>query len=415
MKNLLFLVIIFCLITPIFGFGQSFPSGTIPFFDYPEELLNPSRNTSQTPTPTASDIFNFGSETTSTSPQETYEVTKPQTTADVFRQAELFNPANGLPAGINEQISETFTPNNPQPDQPFTIRIESFSTDLNRADISWEINGDLYSAGKGLVVESFRAPVAGDVLVISLTIFTVEGNAISRTYTVAPAKVDLYFEADTYTPPFYKGKSMYTHQSNLTVHAFPYISEDGRFLNRNELSYVWEVDNRVIQDKSGYGKSSFAYNSGLLSQEVKISVTVSSVGNPSVAEADIFIDPKDPDILLYENHPLYGLIMKNIVDNFYTLTTSDVSITAIPLFFSTSARTSPQIEYSWRLNGQNLDIFDNVSEIAFRNSKNEDGEAQIRVQAKHRNNILQSVGVSGTLIFNKLSDFIDTAGADLFF
>ncbi len=378
------------------------------FFDYPEELLNKNANQPLTPIETTPPVAAQES-------GDTYQVQEQESISDLFQQADLLNSSNGLPSGVTEQVSVTFSPENPQAGDTLTIFVESFSTDLNRAMVLWRANEVEQPSGRGATQQSFLVPESGERLVIDLAIQTVEGNTIYQSYTIAPAKVDLYYEADTYTPPFYKGKRIYTHQSDVTVFAFPYINEGGRFLNKNELSYIWEVDNRVVQDKSGYGKSSFTHNSGLLSQQAKISVTVSSVGNPSVAEADIFITPKEPNVLLYENHPLYGLIIKNIVDSAYALTTADVFITAIPLFFSTNSREDTILGYSWSLNGESLGVFDNQSEIAFRNSNNEEGQARIRTQIKNTRNILQSITVAGDLVFSKLSDFIETAGDEFFF
>ena len=395
-----FLVLIVSLMWGDFSYAQNSQT-----FDYPPELLN---------LPTTQTTISSGITQTTPTSIDPYEVTEPTSITDQLRDLQLFNPANGIPTGVEEQVSVKFSPTNPQDSEPFVIRVDSFSTDLNRAAFTWRVNGSIYSSGRGLNTENFQAPESGDRLDIELNITTTEGNQILKTYTIAPAKVDLYYEADTYTFPFYQGKRIYTHQSDVTVHAFPYINEDGSFLGRDQLSYIWEVDNRVVQDQSGYGKFAFTHNSGLLSQSVKISVTVSSVDNPSIAEGDIFIEPKDPDVLIFENHPLYGLITKNIVDGFYELTTPDVFISAIPLFFSVNSREDFNLDYSWNLNGQNLEIFDGVSQIAFRNSKNEEGEANIRVNIRNRQNILQTVSVAGRLIFSKIDELIQTAGQDFF-
>lgn len=408
-KCFLIICFLFLITIPFIGRGQSFDS-TLKnnFFDYPQELLQ-SQSVAR---PTI--IYDTSAPTVSQTTTEPYEVTKAKTPVDQLRELELFNPSNGIPVGVTEQVSVKLSPENPQAQESFTVRVDSFSTNLNQAVFTWKTNGSVVSSGRGVNTQTFTAPPSGETLNIELSITTIEGNNILKTYTISPAKVDLYYEANTYTFPFYQGKALYTHQSDIVVHAFPYINEGSSFLERSQLSYVWEVDNRVIQDKSGYGKSSFTYNSGLLSQEMKISVTVSSLGNPSVAEADIFITPKDPDVLIFEKHPLYGLMHKNIVNSFYRLTSPDVFLTSIPLFFSTNSRNNPNLNYVWNLNGKNLPSFNNVSQIAFRNSTNQEGEARIRVSIKNNRRILQSVSATGRLVFSKLADFVETAGEDFF-
>lgn len=409
MKTWLTFIRTFCVLFVFFPF--SIYAQTVQFFDYPPELLNQQPITTvNQPASEPTIIFdNSAPAPKPTTQTNTPNITRTPSAADQLRSLELFNPNSGIPVGVEEQVSVEFSPNNPQAREPFIIRIESFSTDLNRASINWRVNGSVYASGTGVVQESFQAPEAGEILDIELLIRTVEGNEIFKTYTIAPARVDLYYEADTYTPPFYQGKRIYTHQSDVTVYAFPYISEGGELLDRSQLSYIWEVDNRVVQDQSGYGRSSFTYNSGLLSQDVKISVTASSVNNPSVAEADIFISPKTPNILLFENHPLYGLMYRNIINNFYELTSTEVFLTAIPLFFSIDTRDDSNLQYSWNLNGERLDIFDNESEIAFRNSNNETGEAQVRLNIRNSDKILQSVSDFGEIFFSAVDNLIDSA------
>src|SRR5581483_7862352 len=100
-------------------------------------------------------------------------------------------------------------PQNPAPNQPVTISLEAFGTDLNRADISWMVNGAVQKNGIGATSFNFTAGKAGSLYVIDIIILPVNGTKVTKEVTISPASVDIAWEASSYAPPFYEGKRLY--------------------------------------------------------------------------------------------------------------------------------------------------------------------------------------------------------------
>jgi len=365
MKNIFLLSLIFIFSTLVF-------SEELPLFDYPYN----NTSTTNTPTPPGS----------------------------------IFSPGGDL-EDIEEQISVSLSVANPQPNQPFNISVRSFSSNLNKASIYWYENNELKSSGVGDLSQSYVAPGIGKSLIIGLRIETIEGNLIVKEYEISPALVDLIYETQTYTPPFYKGKAIYTHQSTATIYALPSIIEDGIKKNPSSLIYTWEVNGSVQQDSSGRGRDVFLYEGRILSQSTLITITVESDTSNQVAINDIFLEPADAEVLLVQEHPLYGMISNNNIE-----TDSDyVVIHAIPLFSSIFSKESSSLDYVWSLNGVELGEENNSSIISFQSTEGNEGEASLALRIDNKLNFLQSTSGSTSVLMKKAQELIQGSSGDFSF
>jgi hypothetical protein len=174
-----------------------------------------------------------------------------------FDPSAFFDGNTGLPGGIEEQISIVQVPTIPQPGQGVSVQISSYSSDLNKARITWTLDGRVLSSQTGATSLQFTAPQSGETSRLVITITKEGGGTITKTIVINPAEVDLIYEADTYTHPFYKGKRLYTSESNVDFIAIPNFVRNGRKIPSSELVYTWKINGNVRQDVSGYGRSVF--------------------------------------------------------------------------------------------------------------------------------------------------------------
>lgn len=323
--------------------------------------------------------------------------------------ASIFSPGGDL-EDIDEQISVSMSVPNPQPNQSFKVSVESFSSDLNKANIYWYKNNDLISSGVGVKSQNFVAPGMGKVLSIGLRIETSAGNIITKEYEIAPALVNLTYETQTYTPPFYKGKAIFTHQSQAMIYALPSFIEDGIIKNPKELVYTWEINGSVQQSSSGYGRDTFLYQGSIIPQPVLITVTVESDTSNQVALNDIVLEPAETEVLLVQEHPLYGMIYNQ--NNEIRSDLNSVIIHAIPLFSSVSTRENSVLDYIWSLNGVELGEDNNSSIISFQSTEDREGTASLFVRLENKQNILQSTNGSTSVIMNKTKSLIQGTTED---
>lgn len=304
------------------------------------------------------------------------------------------------PPGVEEQISVKVTPDKPEPGENVSIFIESFSFDMNKAYVAWSINGVIKQQGPGKNSFSFTAGNAGTIQKIAIDISTEDKRGIRKTLTFAPAKVGLIVEADTYTPPFYKGKALFTPQSTLKVVAFPdLVTESGYRIPANELTYTWKVDGKVIQSASGYGKSSFIMEGNLIPRPIIVTAEVSAFNSPITAKKSIQVNVEAPEIVLYEDSLLYGVRREEAFTTGFYLSGKEVKLLAEPYFISAHIPESADLQYSWTLNGQTAPALARPNTIGLENRSGEAGTATLALTIEHLKKLLQAPSISLQLEF----------------
>lgn len=287
---------------------------------------------------------------------------------------------------IEEQVSLDMNPGSPAPNEQVKLKLNAYGTDLSRAFISWKINGVRQKEGRGEQEFELNSGNIGTKTTIEISIKPLNGPLIEKTVSFTPQEVDLIWEARSYTPPFYRGKSFQGHLGEAVVVAIPnFKKENKQSVNSDSMKYTWQRNQQVVGESGGYQKNSFKFFGTILSKPEEIQVKVEDdVGG--VARKFITITPKTPKVLLYENNPLYGLLF-NKTSGVFNMQEKELSIVGMPMFFETSTKNAPQIEYSWKVNDETDSSFKSSS-ITLRNN-GEKGVAKISLKARHIKNFLQ--------------------------
>lgn len=256
-----------------------------------------------------------------------------------------------VPAGIVEQVSVTMSPSIPKPNEGVSVRVDSYSTNLNGAYIVWKINDQKVLEGLGEVTLLFTAPPAGESLTIVMEASKADGGTVEKKITVAPADLDLTYEAETYAHPFFQGRPTFTNSSRIRVAAVPKFIDPltKREIPANNLIYTWRIDGTVDQKISGYGKSYADIVGKLISRGLDIEVEVEAIESPLKAHARLFIEDSQPDIAVYEDHPLYGVIFERAVDaeRSYPVAENEISLLAVPYSMDIDNINDPRATFSW--------------------------------------------------------------------
>ena len=289
----------------------------------------------------------------------------------------------------SEYLTIKTIPENPGPNERVSARLEFFSSDLNRAEISWYLNGELQKRGVGEVALDFQTGDLGEVSRISVVINTFEGENLQKEVVLIPAGVSLVWNAKTYTPPFYKGRSLFTHKSEVSISAVPeFVNSSGNRINPNNLIYRWYQGANFLQSQSGTGKNSINITGGIITRPLDIRVEVSTLDSSLMASKRLTIRTENPKVLIYEKNPLLGL-MTNKVPDLINLEQREITLEAIPYFFNTIIKESFDVEYVWTQNlnrvrgeGNSLTLRQDEDALA--------GSVDIGVRALNRNNLLQA-------------------------
>ncbi len=302
--------------------------------------------------------------------------------------------------GVQEQISFSVSPSVPRPNQLVTANITSYSSDLNRLQISWYLNGVLIKKEIGATKQEFQVGDIGQQTKLRIVILKSDGTTLEKNYSFRPAEVDLISEAQTFTPPFYEGAAYYAKQASIKVSAMPQVLDrNGKYISPNNLSYTWYLDGSVVQNSSGYGKQTFYYTGPLLSKSFRVGVDVSSIEDGSVANETIFIDPKNPEALFYEKSPTLGTLYNKIVSDSFNMIGSEVEFEIVPFAFNKSSVFRGSTIYDWKLNGSKI-TSPNQNSLVFRNDSGAAGQATIGVNLSNET-MLQSAFKSFSLIFGE--------------
>lgn len=331
-------------------------------------------------------------------------------TKNVFSQSfdisGIIDPNTGLPVGIDEQISIEQIPKIPKPGEMVSIRITSYMTDLNKAKITWSQDGLTILSQTGAITNQIQAPESGKSTKIVLTIQKENGGIITKTITLHPADVDLIYETNTYSHPFFKGKKLFTSESYITFIAIPnFIGADGKKIPSSNLVYTWKVNGTVQQSVSGYGKDTFSTKGQLIERPLEIEVNVSAINSTLVAKQTLNIKSTLPELLLYENNPLLGVVYEKAILGSFLLQRSQVDFEGVPYFFSVNTKNDSSLSYKWKINGTSITSkAPQENYLLLQNNNNEEGRALISATLNHTQNILQTAQTSLELTFKKIKE-----------
>lgn len=323
-----------------------------------------------------------------------------------FDPASLFDPNTDLPTGIDEQLTVTQTPQIPRPGENVTVQLTSYVTDLNRSTITWTLDGRNISSGVGVTSFNFQAPNSGGTSRLVVTINKNGGGTISKTIVISPAEVDLIYETGTYAHPFYKGKRLYTSESSITFIAVPnFLNANGTKIPATDLAYTWSINGSIQQAASGYGKSTYVTRGSLIERPLQIKVQVTAPNSTLQASQSINVQSTVPEVTLYENNPILGIMYDKAIQGTFLLERPQVDFEGIPYFFSGSYKDDPNMDFNWYINGTEVTSkAANENYMVLRNDQNQEGTALISVNASHFTNILQTAATSLELDFKKVDN-----------
>jgi hypothetical protein len=231
-----------------------------------------------------------------------------------------------------------------------TLTLSSFTTTLSSATISWYVDGTLATKGVGLSTFSLSAGKAGSSHSVRASIAGTDGSSGSVTTVIKPATVALLYEAATYTPAFYRGRSLASANAPVRVHAdAQFASSNGVAIPTSSINYTWSLNGRAMQNLSGLGKADLTLSGPSLYGTLIVSVDASSGGVHGSAVARI--PAVSPKVLLYSDDPLLGMLYRSAISATTNLRADQSTLVAEPYFFAVSSPVSSDLIYSWGVNG----------------------------------------------------------------
>jgi hypothetical protein len=297
-------------------------------------------------------------------------------------------------------LAVTLTPNSPGAYRTVTAEAQSYSVDLNQSNINWYVNDQLLASGRGNTSFSFKTGSLGSVTTLTV-IANTTGGEIRVDRSLQTAEVDLIWEANTYTPVWYKGKALFTPTAGLTFTAIPsIITSDGTQANPRDVVYTWRQDGRVLGSQSGYGRNVFRISPSMIDESIRISVTAEVEDMKAQSAASVTLSGER--VLVYKDDPLLGVLSNNAVSGAFELLEDEVSFRAFPLHFTTNSSSDLSLEYSWQLGNTVIPDANNV--VTFKQT-GEEGVARISLVVENKTNFLQKAVSAFDIIFGNTQVF----------
>lgn len=308
-----------------------------------------------------------------------------------------------IPQQLQNTLNISVSPRHPGPNELVSLSIESFSIDLNRAHITWFLNDTLIAEGDALTTTSFTTGRLGSNSLITIFAETPDNATATETISIRPVQIDLIWQANTYTPPFYNGKALPTAGSSVSVTAFPqFVTEDGATVSPNNLIYQWEKNSDPLQEISGRGEKT-ATVSLLPNRETVVEVTVSSIDGILSGTERISLRPREPQLLIYEDNPLLGTLFNGALGETFSLIGGETRFIAYPYFISTRSRGATHLEYVWKLDNDIVTPGDDVGSITVNHSGGGSGNAIISLSLQNTRDFLQQAAKQFTITFGESS------------
>ncbi len=298
----------------------------------------------------------------------------------VVHAAPLFPPQG--------QVQLILSPEFPEPNQAVTVTAQSFSFDPDTTFLSWTYNGKNVASGKGMKSYSFNAGPAGSLHRVSVSA-NAKGTTFSDTLSFRVSDILLTWEAQTYTPPGYRGRALPTSGALVRVYAFPelFVSASQTAKSDN-LVYQWKLDDQDMRDQSGRGKKAFSFrvaNGRGVTHTVSVTVTGEDTTARTFAKTTIRVE--DPLILFYEDKPLEGPRYEQTFPRFSAASGDELRLRAEPFFFLAGSLTA--LDYQWRVDGRALEAGDKPRQLLFHAVPGSRGMHQVSLAIENRQQLFQ--------------------------
>ncbi len=301
-----------------------------------------------------------------------------------------------MPNDIKEQISIEVTPEVPRPGERVEISVSAYGgIDVNSSVIDWIVDGKSTLRGVGKKAFSFYPAGNGKFTTVQLRVKPQYGLEVVRNFKFNPSEVDILWQADTYTPPFYKGKALYTAQADVQFVAMPNITrKNGAKIQPQSTVYKWELDYNPDAANSGYGVNYYNFSGSILGKPTNVRVTAyDPLDKSSTGVGSVDIENIQPILLLYEVHPTFGTLFNTAATGAFNFNQDDIQLGAYPYFYSTANKKS--VEYKWSINNNEVkNISVNQDFLVLQKLKQEVGQSTVAVSASNGDKVLQQARAS---------------------
>lgn len=267
--------------------------------------------------------------------------------------APLILHAQASLTGLERSIRLTMQPAYPAPGETVALQAESYGINLDRSTVIWYADTKEIARGEGLKTASVTTGKLGSVTNITVVAEEFGGLIGSSELILRPTEVDLIWQSDSYVPPYFRGRTFAGAGSTINAEAIVrFVKSDGTEIPESSIIYTWYKGSTRIF--SGRGQSSITTTSPILFGTEELSVDAESVDGLYHGHASVQLTSVDPFLMLYENHPLFGVLYHRALVGSVTTLEREQKVTAVPYFAPITTPHDAGLIYDWALAGKKI-------------------------------------------------------------
>lgn len=269
------------------------------------------------------------------------------------------------------RIVISMTPESPVAGEYVRLSAASATVDLQKSDVTWYADTKIIAQGEGITEAGISAGPAGSAVDVVVIAQSADGTAATGEAFIRPTIVDIVWESDSYTPPFYKGRALPSAGTNIRAQAMTnFRLTGGTPVPAGDITYTWRRNGAVTQTASGRGRSFAIFPAPTLFGTDVIEVETVSADGTLSGKTRVNISSVEPVLVLYENHPVFGIFYSKAFGQTATVKDAEVTFAAVPYFAEAGSADDPQLVYQWQVNGQNITAdYARPSEITINSDK----------------------------------------------
>lgn len=296
-------------------------------------------------------------------------------------------------SAANPDLSLSTSPQYPGPHEQVRVTARSAVGGLDTDTLIWYVDGKEVDQGSGLTSITVSTGALGSSTDISVQ--TLLGGV--ATLSIKPVELDLLWESDSYTPPFFRGRALPSAGSTLNLQAVPrFKRSDGTFVPSSDIIFTWRKGSSIIASVSGRGKSSARIPGPTLFGHDTFSVEARSVDGGFAAQTSVQVTSIEPILDLYQNSPLFGVEYHDAL-GVSPVSESEAVLHATPYYLAGGDPHDSGLQYQWSVNGQTVPTNTLKPEELTVNADQSDGVARVGLSLTSATDFFLSVARTWTI------------------
>lgn len=307
--------------------------------------------------------------------------------------------------GLVRTPTITLSPEYPAPFETVTARVSMSGEDMTSAEIAWVLDGKPVAEGVGRDTYTWSVGDIGETQTLAVIMRTAQGETTGTQARITPVRVSVAWEAQTYTPPLYKGRALFSAGSRVVVEtAVEALDAQKKRTDPGTLVYTWRRNGSVIPDTQGRGRHTITIEGPKFYSTDIVSVEVRTQNGVMLGTGAVQIETKDPLLVLYTWNPLTGVSYHHAIEDSAGSAGTAQTVVAEPFFVGARSPRDPVLLYEWRINGSAITT--DATRPEYLSLSSEDAlNATLSLSVTHQNALLQEARHTWRLRFTEERGF----------